>query len=143
MLEVCVILVISGTYGGIFENTDILNGLSGRLSALCARIGRFGVMLLLGICTCALFCNQTIGVIMQSQLASSLYADTDEERRAKMLDIENSSILVAGLIPWCIACSVPLAMLDADVRAVPFSFYLWLVPLLFLFTRKKEKSLHN
>lgn len=140
MLEVCVILVISGTYGGIFENTDILDGLSGRLSALCARIGRFGVMLLLGTGACALFCNQTIGVIMQSQLASSLYADTDEERRAKMLDIENSSILVAGLIPWCIACSVPLAMLDADVRAVPFSFYLWLVPLLFLITRKKEAA---
>ena len=29
------------------------------------------------------------------------------------MDIENSGILIAGLIPWSIACSIPLAMLGA------------------------------
>lgn len=138
MLEVCGILLISGTYGGIFRGTGLLSAVNEKLSALASRIGRYPVMLILGAGVCALFCNQTIGAIMQSQLADGLYGDSEEEKYSKMIDMENSVILEAGLVPWCIACSVPLAMLGADVRSVPFAFYIWLLPIFWFITGKKK-----
>lgn len=143
MLEVCGILLLSGTYGGIFRGTGMLSAVNDRLSRLSNRIGRFPVMLLLGFGASALFCNQTIAAIMQSQLSDELYGDSDTERSAKMMDMENSVILVAAMVPWCIASSVPVSMLGADVRSIPLAAYLWLVPLIWLLwgrNRKGEKD---
>lgn len=136
MLEVCAILLISGTYGGIFRGTGMLEGVSKKLSALTKRIGRFPVMILLSLFSCGLFCNQTIGAIMVDQLSAPLYGE--HEASARMLDMENSVILLAGLVPWCIASSVPLSMLGAGISALPFSFYLWLVPLWWLIRSPKQ-----
>lgn len=129
MLEVCGILILSGTYGGIFHDTGMLNGLTEKLISLKGKLGRFPVMVLLSVAVSAVFCNQTIGVMMVSQLSEGLYGNDDTERYAKMLDIEDSVIVIAGLVPWCIACSVPLAMLGVGTQAVPLAFYLWLIPL--------------
>ena len=139
MLEVCGILLVSGTYGGLFQETGLLAPVNQTLSSLSLRIGRFPVMIALGAGVCALFCNQTIGVIMQNQLSEPLYGDSPEERTRKMLDMENSVILLAGLIPWCIASSVPLSMLEAGVSSLPFAFYLWFVPLWAWFRSAKSK----
>lgn len=43
-----------------------------------------------------------------------------------------AGIIIAGLVPWCIACSVPLAMMGVNYGAVPFAFYLWLIPIYYL-----------
>lgn len=129
MAEVCGILFLSGSYGGIFRKTGMLSPLTEKLKQLSVKVGRYGTMLLLSVGVCAVFCNQTIGAIMQSQLSAALYGDDEEEKYAKMMDMEDTVILIAGLVPWCIASSVPLTMLDADLRSLPFAFYLWLVPL--------------
>ena len=144
MLEICGILMLSCSYGTIFEGTGLISAVNEKICAVAEKIGRFPAMLLLGTITPVVFCNQTVATIMQSNLSNGLYGDSDEERNSKMIDIENSVILVAGLIPWCIACSVPLAMLNADARAVPAGFYLWLVPLWWLIKSKlksRTKSL--
>lgn len=137
MLEVCVILVISCSYGSIFEHTGLLDGVNRKVGTQAEKLGRFPVMLLLGLGVSAVFCNQTIGAIMQSNLSVQMYGDSDSEKTAKMLDMENSVILVSGLVPWCIACSVPRAMLGVGAGAIPFSFYLWIVPLWWLLRWKK------
>lgn len=137
MLEVSVILLISGTYGGIFRGTGMLEAFNKRLVRLSGRIGRYPAMLLLSMCTCALFCNQTIGAIMQNQLSASLFGDTEPEKEDKMIAMENSVILVAGLVPWCIASSVPLSMLGANAASLPFAFFLWLLPLFTVIRQKK------
>lgn len=139
MVEISFILMISGTYGGIFRGTDMLAGLNQRLQRLAERVGRFPVMLGMSALVAGLFCNQTISIIMQNQLSDGLYRGGESEQVQKMLDMENTVVLVAGLVPWCIACSVPLAMLGVDVRAVPFGFYLWLVPLFHLLPAAKGK----
>ncbi len=135
MVEVCIILMISGTYGGIFRSTGLLDGLTEKLKKVSAKIGRYPLMLLMSVFICGLFCNQTIGIIMQNQLSDGLYTESENSR--KMLDIENSVVLTAGLVPWCIASSVPLAMLGVGASALPFGFYLWLVPLIYLIPHKK------
>lgn len=140
MLEVSVILIISCSYGSIFEHTGLLGGVNRVVGAAAERLGRFAVMLLLSVGISGIFCNQTIGAIMQSNLSAGLYGDSESEKTAKMLDMENSVILVSGLVPWCIACSVPRAMLGVGAGAVPYAFYLWLVPLWWLIRSKKREE---
>lgn len=136
MLEICAILVISCSYGSIFEGTGLLRDVTRGMKVLCARIGRFPSMLVLSLGILAVFCNQTVGIILQNSLSADLY--TQDEAAVRMLDMENSVVLIAGLIPWCIASSVPLAMLGADARAIPLSFYLWLVPLWWLLRSRRQ-----
>ena len=68
-----------------------------------------------------------------AQLLESAYDDREE----LAMDIENSGILIAGLIPWSIACSIPLAMLGAGNGAILYAFLLWLIPICYLGTKKK------
>lgn len=142
MLEVSVILLISGTYGGIFRETGLLSGLTEKLQTLKNKIGRYPSMLLLGLGLCAVFCNQTIGTIMLSQLSEPLYGE--EEKMEKMLDLENSVILTAAWVPWCIACSVPLGMMDVGAEALRYAYYPFLLPICFCIKRvwqkRKQKS---
>ena len=138
MLEVSGILLISGTYGGIFRETGMLSPVTDKLMALAGKIGRYPAMLLMSFVLCAMFCNQTISAIMQSQLSAPLYKP--EERAEKMLDLENSVILTAGLVPWCIACSVPFSMLDVGPKALFFGFYPILLPLCFCVKQVRERK---
>ena len=129
MLEIVTLLLLSSGCAGIFEGTHLLSGLEDALRRLSRRIGRFPAMVCASLAVCAVFCNQTIGIIMCRQCMSGNYASTPEGRVELMLDIENSVVVLAGLVPWCIACSVPLRMLGCDLRALPFAAYLYLLPL--------------
>ena len=46
-------------------------------------------------------------------------------------------MITAGMVPWCIGCSVPLTMMGAGSGAVPYAPYLYLLPLCYLLTRRR------
>lgn len=136
MLEIVVLLLLSSGCAGIFEGTHMLAGIEGGLNKMSRHIGRFPAMVLTSLGVCAVFCNQTIGIIMCRQCMSRNYGDTPQERTAFMLDVENSVVPLAGMVPWCIASSVPLGMLGCNISALPFSAYLYLLPICWYFTLK-------
>ena len=143
MLEVCYILVVSGSFADIMNGTGLLTGAYRLVEKSRDKIGRTGTMTLLSVLTCAILCNQTIGVLMVNRLGSNLYRES--EKYEKMLDIENSVIMIAGLVPWCIAASVPLNTMGVGAQALPLSFFVWLLPLWhlgksFVMKRKRERS---
>ena len=138
MLEIVCILLLSSGCSGIFEGTKMLSSVEGALRRLCGRIGRFPAMVLTSIATACVFCNQTIGIIMCRQCMGGNYPDTDQGRIDLMLDIENSVVTLSGLVPWCIACSVPMGMLGLDVRALPFACFLYLIPLCWHFQLRRR-----
>ena len=129
MLEVEAILLLSSGLSGIFEGTRMLSSIEGTFERLCRKFGRFPAMVAAGLAACAVFCNQTIGIIMCRQCMARNYSDEPAGRTALMLDIENSVVTLAGLVPWCIASSVPLRMLGCGISALPFAAYLYLIPL--------------
>ena len=129
MLQIVCILLLSSGCSGIFEGTQMLSSVEGALRRLCGRIGRFPAMVLTSIATACVFCNQTIGIIMCRQCMGGNYPDTEQGRIDLMLDIENSVVTLSGLVPWCIACSVPMGMLGLDLRSLPFACFLYLIPL--------------
>ncbi|MDE6881066.1 MAG: hypothetical protein K2P20_06870 [Oscillospiraceae bacterium] len=132
MAESYIIVALTGLYSGILEGTGSLAPLSGRAEALAARIGRFPAMIAVSTLCAAVLCNQAVTSMMGQQLLGRAYADREE----LAMDIENSGILIAGLIPWSIACSIPLAMLGADAGALPYAALLWLIPGCYLFTKR-------
>ena len=127
-----VIVAMAGLYSGILEGTGALKPLSGRAEALAGKIGRFPAMIVVTTMCAAVLCNQAVASMMGTQLLEGVYDDREE----LAIDIENSGILIAGLIPWSIACSIPLAMLGAGNGAILYAFLLWLIPICYLFTKK-------
>lgn len=128
-----VIVALTGLYSGILEGTGALKPLSGKAEELAKKIGRFPAMIVVSTLCAGVLCNQAVTSMMGAQLLEGAYDDREE----LAMDIENSGILIAGLIPWSIACSIPLAMLGAGSGAVLYAFLLWLIPGCYLFTKKK------
>ena len=127
-----VIVALTGLYAGILEGTGALEPLSGRAEALAGKIGRFPAMIAVSILCASVLCNQAVTSMMGAQLLEKAYTDREE----LAMDIENSGILIAGLIPWSIACSIPLSMLGAENSAILYAFLLWLIPLCYLVTKR-------
>lgn len=143
MIEIALILVISSSYSGIFSGTDMLKALQDKLQSACTKIGRFLVMIMMSIAMSCVFCNQTIGTLMCADLLRKPYLESGGSKEELAIDMENSVILIACMIPWSIGCSVPLALLGVNFTAVAFAIYMYMVPICYVFTKKiwfnKEK----
>ena len=63
-----------------------------------------------------------VGIIVLSAWRSG-------DRKALAIDLEDSAIIVAPLIPWSIAGGAPLSAIGAPHSALLFAFYLYLLPL--------------
>ena len=75
MLEVAVIVGISSMYSGIFSGTHMLDNLQEKLGNACTRFGRFSVMLMMSVAMSSIFCNQTVGTLMCSDMLKKPYLD--------------------------------------------------------------------
>lgn len=137
MIELCVVLMISGAYSGICEGTRMLDGLHAGLERLQSRFGTFPVTLSIGTLSNVVFCNQTVGVMMTAQLLRRPYERRGHGREELAQDIANSTVPTAGLVPWCVGSSVPLAIMGVSPRAIPWAVYLWLLPLCYALMRRR------
>lgn len=137
MLEIVVILIISCSYSGIFDGTKMLEALQEKLASACTKTGRFSIMILISVGTTAVFCNQTIASLMCCDLLKKPYLDGGGSLSELAIDMENSVILIACMIPWSIGCSVPLTFFGVGFSAVPYAFYMYLVPICYWFTKKR------
>lgn len=135
MMEVVIILSISCAYSGIFNRTDMLKSLLDKIEDACSKLGRFQVTLLVSLLTSMIFCNQTIASLMCNDLLTKPYENTGGSRQELAIDMENTVIIVVGLVPWAIACTVPLTFLGVGMEALPWAAYLYLVPLCYIFTK--------
>ena len=135
MVKVAVIVALSSTFSGIFEGTRMLENLQDGLNRLADKLSAFGVMLLSSAGITAVFCNQTIGVMMAQQLLGPVYEKRGLPKEDVAIDIANSMVTLVGLCPWCIACAVPLSMLGVGIEALPWAAFLYLLPLWWLVAR--------
>ncbi|MBK5253182.1 MAG: Na+/H+ antiporter NhaC family protein [Peptostreptococcaceae bacterium] len=136
MIEVIFIVMLSSSYSGIFDGTKMLSKLEELLGKMVNKTGKFFVMVLMSFFTVGVFCNQTIASIMCCDLMKNVYDDNDGSKEELALDIENSAILIASIVPWSIACIVPLSFLGVGFEAIPYSIYLYVVPICYGLTKK-------
>lgn len=121
MIKVAAIVCISSSYAGIFQSTGLLDGLKAGLVRLGAHITPFGAILLASVGTSMISCNQTLSIMLTDQLGREL--EPDAGRMA--LDLENSAVVVAPLIPWSIAGAVPLSTVGAPMTSLFAAFFLY------------------
>ena len=131
MIKVAAIVCISSSYAGIFQSTGLLDGLKAELVRLGAHITPFGAILLASVGTSMISCNQTLSIMLTDQLGREL--EPDAGRMA--LNLENSAVVVAPLIPWSIAGAVPLSTVGAPMTSLFAAFFLYLVPVCHLLTQ--------
>lgn len=138
MLNVGLIVLISAAYAGIFEGTGILREAERYLEKLSSKIGVYLTAILTSIASAAFGCNQTLAIILTYQFEHKIYERRKLNKYRLALDLENTVIVISALIPWNIAGAFPAAALSADSGFIVYAFYLFLVPLTNLLTRKVE-----
>lgn len=136
MIEVVFIVAISCTYSGIFAGTDMLAGIQDKLKPMMKYIGRFGTMVVVSFATLMLFCNQTIASMMCNDILAKPYQEQGASKEELAMDIENSVIVLAAVVPWALACSVPLKFMQVGYEIVPLSCYLFLIPICYAIQKK-------
>lgn len=125
MVSAVEVVVITSMYAGVFEETPLLHGVEGVVSALARHVSPFAATLGVSVATSAVACNQTLAIMLAHQLSRDLLP-TPEERA---LALEDTVVLVAGLVPWSIAGGVPLASMGAPVESMALAVFLYALPL--------------
>jgi len=136
MLRVTAIVLTASCYSGIFEATDMLSFLQKPLRTLTEKHGYYPAVLLSSLLSCMISCNQTLAIMLTHQLTG----DFTDDRPLEAQYLENTVIVIAPLIPWSIAGSVPLAVIGAPTAGILFACYLFLIPLWQLFTFRRTES---
>lgn len=139
MLKVSAIVCLSSSYASIFEETGLLEGTKHYISKLSNIVTPFGSVAITAFLTCMISCNQTLSIILTNQLCNDVIPD--DYKRANSL--ENTSVVVAPLIPWSIASAVPLATISAPTNSVLAACFLYILPLYSFFLFNKKNYVHK
>ena len=136
MVNVSLIVGISSSYSGIFKETKMLVSLKKHLKDFSKKTSNYFVIFLSSIISGAIACNQSLGTILTNELCGELV-----EKQKMAIILENTVILLVGLIPWNIAMGVPLKTIGVGFMSGLFAFYLYFLPLwnLFLDFIKEKK----
>lgn len=137
MVRVVLIVCISSAYSGIFNATGMLERLIEKLEALAGKTGSFAVTVFVSIFTSAISCNQTLAIILSDSLCSKL----EKDNKQFAIDLENSVVVIAPLIPWSIAGAVPLTSAGAPTMSLFAACYLYLLPLYYLVVRRNKRNI--
>ena len=131
------IVSVSSTFSGLFNGTGLLGGLKDAVHKLAGKITPFGSLFGTSILTSMIACNQSLAIMLSHSLCREDFTDQD-----LAIGMENTVVVIAPLIPWSIAGTVPLASLGAPPEAMLAACYLYLIPLwnLVVNLKKRKKS---
>ena len=142
MIRVSAIICISSCYSGMFKGTHFFEGMQQLMRKLGSRITSFGSVLTASIFASSIACNQTLAIMLTHQMCDGLIDDNNEFASY----LEDTAVVVAPLMPWSIAISVPLTSIGAPSVALLPAFFLYLIPLwnlLVNIVRQRRKTRSN
>ena len=137
MVSATIMAVSAGLYAGLLGGMGVLNGAAHLAQRLARRAGRFPACAAISVVCSMVFCNQSTCAVVCNQLLEDDYTKRGHGRGEMALDVENSGIVLAPLIPWNISVSIPLAMLGADMSAIPYEILLYAIPLCYWLTKRR------
>ena len=141
MGKIIIVILISSAYAGLFEATKMLDPVKEKVSVLAARLGNLAAILVVSTVAIVIFCNQTIAIIMTAYMMEDVYKkgrETNEQMPEMEMasDIGNTLITTCAVVPWSVASIVPLLMMGSGPEAIPWSLFLWLNPICYIFTKR-------
>ena len=129
MLKVSLVVIVSTAFAGLFAGTKILQSVQGYLNRAKSRSNLFLSTNIIGIASAAFGCTQTIAILLTEELLKEKYQENQLDNYQLAVDLENSVVILAPLIPWNIAGLIPATILMTDSGFIPFAFYLYFIPL--------------
>lgn len=139
MVNAFLIVCISACYSGMFEGTGLLHSVHDALMKISHKLTPFGSVFITSILSSIVSCNQTLAIMLAHQLCNDI--EKDNSKMAYYL--ENTAVVMAPLVPWSIAVTVPLTSIGAPSACILTACYLYLVPiynLVLSFIKKKRKN---
>lgn len=142
MIKVSLIVCIASCYSGIFEKTNLLKFAKNIIDNLSKKISPYGATLITSIFAGAIACNQVLATMITHQLCCGL-----EDNRKCAIDLEDTAVVTAPLIPWSIAGAVPLATIGGETTSLIFACFLYVLPiyrlLVSIFYKGKDSIIDN
>lgn len=131
MMKSGLIVFISSAFTGIFEETDLLKFVVDKINVKKPRHKIFGQTILISLATSIIGCTQVLAVMLTHILSKKNYRINNLSREELSIDLENSAIVIAPIIPWNIAALIPLTTMGIGPIGILFSFYLFLLPIIY------------
>ena len=139
MMKTGLIVFFSSAFTGIFEGTDLLNGVKKELvKKKKSRQGIFAQTIFISFASAIIGCTQTLAVMLTHILIKEAYGKNKLSNEEIAIDLENSAIMIAPMIPWNVAALVPLTTMGVGPKALLFSFYLFLLPSTYLISLRRK-----
>jgi NhaC family Na+:H+ antiporter len=130
MVRTMAIISISSSYAGIFKGVNLLSSIKGIVETLAQRLTPFGGLICTSIFTSMIACNQTLAVLLTHQLYDKNNTQESSQQASQFaIDLENSVVVIAALIPWSIAAGVPLASIGAPTSSLLAACFLYILPI--------------
>ncbi len=130
MLKVCAVVLVSTALAGLLSGMGTFDRLGRWLARWSGQRGLFGGTVMASALTSAFGCTQTIAILLTQQITQPLYLSSNTNQEQLAVDIENSAVVLAPMVPWNIAGLVPATVLLTDAGFIPYAVYLYLLPLL-------------
>ena len=125
MVNVFLIVVIAGCFGGIFKGTPLLSPLKKWVRYLEGHTNLFIATLTASVISACVSCNQTLTIILTNQLTSS----EKHSRETQALNLYDTAVTVIALVPWSVATSIVLVAAQAPSISVCCACFLYLLPI--------------
>ena len=124
----------------MFKGIHFFDGMQRIMRWLSSRITAFGSVLTASVFASAIACNQTLAIMLTHQVCDDLI----EDKNTFASYLEDTAVVIAPLMPWSIAVSVPLTSIGAPATVLLAAFFLYLIPLWNLFLEiRQSKRLSN
>ncbi|MEO1621956.1 MAG: hypothetical protein AAFU53_13125, partial [Cyanobacteria bacterium J06632_3] len=150
-----IVVLISTAFSGIFSGSKVLIFVDNWLQGLKRPHQLRQATVLVSIVSSVFGCTQTIAILLTEQVMRSHYqtpysqpisqspdppatpthTQTTHKQTANeqlALALEDTAVIIAPLIPWNIAGLIPATVLSVGPGFIPYSIYLFLLPLLFM-----------
>lgn len=125
----------------IVDKLGVLKLISEKIGFIKSEWKIYLYTIVVAILTAAISCSQSTSILLTSQIMKKIYKKNGFTKELLALDIENSSVVLSSLIPWNIAITVPALMLDISaVKIIPYSLYLFILPLIVMILKIKKLS---
>lgn len=125
MLNILGVISLASCYAGIFKETGMLEKLQHYITALAQHTTPYVSVLLTSMFTSIIACNQTFAIMLTTELCQG----PENSGRALALELQNSVLVMAPLVPWSISSIAVLSFIGAPTQSLFFAIFLYLIPL--------------
>lgn len=122
----------------------MLKGIESTLKKANSRKDLFLYTAIISGITAAVGCSQAIAVVLTNQLMGSVYKERNVDSYQLAVDLENTGIVLAAIIPWSLAAFVPTTTMNVSATGfIPYAFYIYLIPIINFIQYRFSKTHHE